>query len=321
MKAEVIQAADGTRLASRVYEPDSPDRGSVVIGGAMGVRQDYYAPFAQWLAGQGWRVTTFDYRGIGRFRAQRQGPARLQGRPVRLDARLRSGHRSRARRAAGAPAVPAGPQPGRTVARPLEQPAQGQRHAQRRGRQRLLARERAAAQAHRFLFLVRARAAGDRAVRLLSRPQAAQGRRLAGRRRDAVAQVVPESRDTAWAPKARQCGSATPTSRFPVHALSITDDELMTLVGTHSLINLYENSPREVERIAPADLGVRRLGHFGPFRSEHEAKLWPRMARWLQRAVAPRQPHEPARLRCSRSRCRRRATAAGRATPARPTPT
>jgi predicted alpha/beta hydrolase len=31
----------------------------------MGVRQDYYAPFAQWLAGQGWRVTTFDYRGSG----------------------------------------------------------------------------------------------------------------------------------------------------------------------------------------------------------------------------------------------------------------
>ena len=65
MKAETIQSADGTRLASRVYEPDSPDRGSVVIGGAMGVRQDYYASFAQWLAGQGWRVTTFDYRGSG----------------------------------------------------------------------------------------------------------------------------------------------------------------------------------------------------------------------------------------------------------------
>jgi predicted alpha/beta hydrolase len=65
MKAETITAADGMKLAVRVYEPDSPDRGSVVIGGAMGVRQDYYAPFAQWLAGRGWRVLTFDYRGSG----------------------------------------------------------------------------------------------------------------------------------------------------------------------------------------------------------------------------------------------------------------
>src|SRR5687767_9392847 len=65
MKAETIGSSDGTQIAIRVYEPDSPDRGSVVIGGAMGVRQDYYAPFAQWLATQGWRVTTFDYRGSG----------------------------------------------------------------------------------------------------------------------------------------------------------------------------------------------------------------------------------------------------------------
>src|SRR5258707_544742 len=65
MKAEIIEAADGAKLSSRVYGTGNPHRGSVVIGGAMGVRQDYYAPFAQWLAGQGWRVTTFDYRGCG----------------------------------------------------------------------------------------------------------------------------------------------------------------------------------------------------------------------------------------------------------------
>ena len=65
MRAEQIRAADGTQLSARVYEPDSPDLGNVVIGGAMGVRQDFYAPFARWLAGQGWRVITFDYRGSG----------------------------------------------------------------------------------------------------------------------------------------------------------------------------------------------------------------------------------------------------------------
>ena len=71
-------------------------------------------------------------------------------------------------------------------------------------------------------------------------------------------------------------------------ALSITDDELMTLRGTHSLIDLYENAPSEVRRVAPGDLGVRRLGHFGPFRSEHEARLWPRMAEWIGALARPK---------------------------------
>jgi predicted alpha/beta hydrolase len=40
----------------------------------MGVRQHYYASFAAWLASQGWRVTTFDYRGSGD-----SAPATLRG--------------------------------------------------------------------------------------------------------------------------------------------------------------------------------------------------------------------------------------------------
>ena len=76
-------------------------------------------------------------------------------------------------------------------------------------------------------------------------------------------------------------------ARFPVLALSITDDELMTLEGTHSLVAMYENAPRQVERIAPQELAVRRIGHFGPFRSEHEDKLWPRMVSWLRTLSVP----------------------------------
>ena len=60
-----LQAEDGTPLALRTYPPRGVVRGNVVIGGAMGVRQDYYTAFAQWLAAQGWQVTSFDYRGMG----------------------------------------------------------------------------------------------------------------------------------------------------------------------------------------------------------------------------------------------------------------
>jgi alpha-beta hydrolase superfamily lysophospholipase len=64
MQIQILRSGTA-QLATRVYAPSSPARASVVIGGAMGVRQDYYAPFAQWLSLQGFCVTTFDYRGSG----------------------------------------------------------------------------------------------------------------------------------------------------------------------------------------------------------------------------------------------------------------
>lgn len=76
MDKQTLQVDGGVPLALRVYEPEggtSAARASVVIGGAMGVRQAFYEAFARWLAQQGVRVTTFDYRGHG---DSLQGPMR-----------------------------------------------------------------------------------------------------------------------------------------------------------------------------------------------------------------------------------------------------
>ncbi|MDP3413440.1 MAG: alpha/beta hydrolase, partial [Polaromonas sp.] len=70
---------------------------------------------------------------------------------------------------------------------------------------------------------------------------------------------------------------------FPVLALSISDDELMTWRGTQNLINLYTGAARSFERIKPADLGVKRIGHFGFFRQQFSDSLWPRLAQTLER--------------------------------------
>jgi predicted alpha/beta hydrolase len=280
MRAEIIEAADGAKLSSRVYEPDSPDQGSVVIGGAMGVRQDYYAPFAQWLATQGWRVTTFDYRGSGEsgpsgralkgFKADLfdwtrdyeaaidHAHAALPERPLyllghSLGAQL-PGLLNNQHKVSGMLSVAAGSGYWRENAPQLK---------------RIVP--------YFWFVLV------PIATRLFGYFPGKRLRKVG----DLPAGVIMQWRRWCLSPRysvsaegesARQ-GYAN--ARFPVHALSITDDELMTLRGTHSLIGLYENAPSEVQRIAPADLGVRRLGHFGPFRSEHELQLWPRMAAWL----------------------------------------
>ena len=48
----------------------------------------------------------------------------------------------------------------------------------------------------------------------------------------------------------------------------MTDDELMTLAGTNSLVSFYDQAPSAIERIAPADVQARRIGHFGFFREQ-----------------------------------------------------
>ena len=60
-----VLAVDSASLAVRTYAPATPPLANLVLGAAMGVRQAYYEPFARWLAEQGYRVTTFDYRGVG----------------------------------------------------------------------------------------------------------------------------------------------------------------------------------------------------------------------------------------------------------------
>jgi predicted alpha/beta hydrolase len=287
MKAEVIRAVDGTEIAARVYEPDSPDRGSVVIGGAMGVRQDYYAPFAQWLATQGWRVTTFDYRGSGESGPSGSGlkgfkadlfdwtrdyeaaidnaQAALPDRPLyllghSLGAQL-PGLLNNQHKVSGMLSVAAGSGYWRDNAPQLK---------------RIVP--------YFWFVLV------PIATRLFGYFPGKKLRKVG----DLPAGVIMQWRKWCLSPRysvsaegeAVRQGYAN--ARFPVHALSITDDELMTLRGTHNLIDLYENAPRHVERVAPTDLGVRRLGHFGPFRAEHEAKLWPRMAGWISALAIPK---------------------------------
>lgn len=279
MDSQTLRSADGTPIAARVFTPAVPARGSVVIGGAMGVRQDYYATFAAWLATQGWRVTTFDYRGSGDsmpagglrgFRADLfdwtrdyeatidAAHAALPTQPLyllghSLGAQL-PGLLANQRKVSGMLSVAAGSGYWRENAPQLK---------------RIVP--------YFWFVLV------PIATALCGYFPGRKLRKVG----DLPAGVVMQWRRWCLNPK-YSVGAEGEAVRqryagvtFPVLALSIADDELMTLRGTHSLVDLYENAKSEVQRIAPADLGVRRLGHFGPFRSEQQDKLWPGLAQRL----------------------------------------
>ena len=284
MQATTIQAADGTPIAIRVYAPDSPDQGSVVIGGAMGVRQEFYAPFAQWLAGQGWRVTTFDYRGSGDSM-----PASLRGFKADLfdwtrdyEAAIDHAHAS----APDAPLYLLGHSLGAQLPGFLanQQKVSGLLSiAAGSGYWRDNAPQLKRIVPYFWFFLVPV------ATKLCGYFPGKKLRKVG----DLPTGVIMQWRKWCLDPKYSVGAEGEPARQayaratFPVLALSITDDELMTLRGTHSLIDLYENAPRSVESITPQELDLRRIGHFGPFRRDQESKLWPRMSGWLNGFATP----------------------------------
>lgn len=280
MDPQNLITPDGATLVLRSWTPTPPARGNVVIGGAMGVRQDYYGAFAQWLAGQGWRVTTFDYRGSGLSLPEgcslREVKADLFDWARDYEAVVDHAH-------AAAPDLPLF-----LIGHSLGAQLPG-----------LLANQ------HKVSGMLSVAAGSG-----YWRENAPQLKRIVpyfwwvlvplatrlcgyfpGRRLRKVGDlpkgVILQWRKWCLDPKYSVGAEGEPVRqsyagvRFPVLALSITDDELMTLRGTQSLLALYENARRELHRIAPEDLAVRRIGHFGAFRGEQETRLWPRMAQWL----------------------------------------
>ena len=278
------------KLAVRVYEcaeGAAPSHASVVIGGAMGVRQDYYAAFAQWLSSRGFRVTTFDYRGSGDslpdtltgglrgFQADlmdwaddydavvSDAKAALPAAPLyllghSLGAQLPGFLKNRAM-IDGMVSVAAGSGYWRDNAPQLK---------------------RIILYFWYFLVPLATRVCGYFPGRKLKKVG------------DLPAGVMLQWRKWCLHPQ-YSVGAEGEAARlsyagvaFPVRALSITDDELMTWRGTQNLINLYANAPRSFEQIAPADVQVRRIGHFGFFRGQFSASLWPRVQKNID-AMAP----------------------------------
>ena len=285
MQTQTLQLEDGARIAVRCYvPPGAPPRASLVIGPAMGVPQSFYEPFAGWLAQQGHAVWTFDYRGSGDS---------LEGaslRAVKADlfdwARDYEAVIDAAKGALpDAPLYLLGHSLGAQLPGFLQKPEQvdglvsiaagsgyWRENAPKLKRSVLY-----------FWFVVvplatriwgyfpgrRLRIVGDlpRGVILQWRKWCLNPRYSVGAEGELAAQSYARV-------------------RFPLLALSMTDDEMMTLAGTRSLVSLYASAPSVVERIAPADVQARRIGHFGFFREQFSSSLWPRLVDQLQRLAS-----------------------------------
>jgi predicted alpha/beta hydrolase len=250
----------------------------VLIGGAMGVRQGFYRPFAQWLADQGYVVATFDYRGVGDSRT-----ASLRGFDADLFAWARDTDAAievLLDRAGEVPLYVIGHSLGAQLPGLL-------RHRDRiAGLVSIAAgsgywRDNAPGLKRYVLYFWHVLV--PLATALCGYFPGAKLRKVGDLPKGVVLQwrrwcLDPRYHVGAEGPVVREQFEAV---RFPLVALSLTDDELMTERGTRVLVDCYANAPRRVERVAPADVSARRIGHFGFFRDAFAPTLWARTAGWL----------------------------------------
>lgn len=282
-----LLAADGRPLAATWTEPPGAARAVAVISSAAGVPRGYYRGFADWLARRGYAVLSYDYRGIGDSLPGHPSAERATMRDwALLDMPAALAAAEQRRHGKALPLLLVGHSFGGNCigfARGVERADALLMVASQLGEARLYPG------VHRWVTRTFFDAWLPAVVRLAGH---APGWALGG-----GAQPLPGGVALEWAAWSRRRGWAYATPELqphdrtgqvgaPVHLWGISDD--LTYAPPRAVDALAARYPQAVTRrhtLRPADLGVRRIGHFGPFRRGIGEPLWPRLLAPLEREL------------------------------------
>jgi predicted alpha/beta hydrolase len=266
-----LHCADGVALAATWYEPQGRVNAVAVINPATGVRRAYYRAFAEWLARRGYAVLTYDYRGIG---DSLSGPVR-QSPATMLDWARQD--------------IPAALRAAQTRALPLlivGHSSGGNLLALADGHERAAAIVVIGSQlAGADYWPGRLRAGITGFFHLVGLVAATQGYLPAWFLGGGNAAPLPHGVAQQWSRWGRTEGyyfGAEDTTGLhraeaycgPYHAYSISDDIYAPPRAVEALVARHSRSQSHIFRVVPADLGLKAIGHFGPFRREVGRSLW-----------------------------------------------
>jgi predicted alpha/beta hydrolase len=288
MESIELIANDGVRLAGTRFAPPVKAKAVVVLPAAMGVRQDFYVPFAQFLADQGFAVLTFDYRGMGQsvpsaFRESLRGFKADLFDWAELDYNAAL-HEAKAWQ----PDVPLlivghslggqlpGLLPDNHLIDGLLTVAAGSGYWHYN-----------APPTKRVVWLM-----WYFAVPLYTRLFGYFPGKKVRKVGDLPKGVIYQWAQWCKSPYYVVDRAGNPMRegfekmRIPMLSLSFTDDEMMSRRSIDSLLDLYKNAQLDRRTIAPQEVGASRVGHFGFFRPQFKATLWQQALAWLDaRAV------------------------------------
>ncbi len=275
-----IPARDGYPLAAMLFRPAAPNGRAVQIHAAAGVKQEYYTPFAAYLAGRGFTVLTFDYRGVGRS---------LNGHPRALDARMRDWALLDA--AGVLDFLEKHSHQERLLA--VGHSFGGQSFAIMPGNERLAA---ALAVASQSCYWRHWRGPARTGIWLLTHALLPAATRACGYFPGALlrqGENLPAGVALEWAgwckdPKylVGALGLEERAARFkvPLRLIAMADDRLYApRAAAEALLELYPAAQHELVWLQPGDIGAERIGHFGFFRERFRDSLWRDAADWLEK--------------------------------------
>jgi len=283
MNAIKLTAHDGHSLSGYRFDPPDSVRACIVIAPAMAVPQSFYAPFAAFLSAQGYAVWTFDYRGTGEsLQGCMRGAQGDLGDWVKLD------HDAVIH-------IAAKTHPGAAVF-VVGHSFGGQSAPLLPSRERLAGLVNVAvgsgAQRH---ITAKIRRTAPVMWHLLAPLLCPLFGYFPGARLGVVGDI-PTGAMFQWRrwcltpdyilsgePGARE---AYASATFPVLGLTFADDELLLEDGSRMLHDAYGANTVEYRVISPADVGLKRIGHFGFFKPQSEPGLWPVVTAWMEERLA-----------------------------------
>jgi len=271
------RAADGYELAVRRFEAQGRARGTMLIAGAMGVRQDFYAGVARFFAANGFHVLTFDYRGMG---ASRDGSLRGFKADLSdwvekdLNAMLHEARRP-------APQLPLfmlghslggqtlGMAPDNEMVRALITVTAGTGWYRHNDRMPL---------GVRFFWFA--------AIPMLTPVFGyfpGKHLRMVG---DLPRGVAYQWRRWSLHPEYMLCEeryrAAFDRVKAPILGYSFDDDTIVTRPAIDQMHTFYRAAPVQRRHIHPGELGEKHIGHFGFFNERSRATLWRESLEWIR---------------------------------------
>jgi predicted alpha/beta hydrolase len=285
---------DGIAIRGHVWPASGPPLASVIINPATGVAARYYHYYADFLAGQGFDVLTYDYRGIGLSR-----PASLRGSGFcwrdwgeqDFDAALRFMQDRRP------------DQPLQVVGHSIGGYLPGlSPHAARIDRMLTVGAQYA---------YWRDYAAGHRA-RLFFKWHVVMPALTAAfgyfpGKRLGWLEDLPTSVANEWSFRRARMEMTHPPdereavlARFaavtaPILAIAVADDDIGSVAAIRRTLAYYTGAERKEVLLEPAVYQHSRIGHFGLFHARHREGFWTDTLRWLKEGVNP-WPDQPSRL-------------------------
>jgi predicted alpha/beta hydrolase len=276
----VIPARDGYPLAATVFAPEDP-QAAVLINSAAAVPRRIYRAFADYLAQREFAVLTYDYRGIGGSR-----PARLKGFRARmrdwasLDVAAVIDHARRTwphlqlshiGHSFGGQALGLVPNNADITSALLI--------ASQAGTWRLIQSP------ERYRVYLMMEVVGQLAAHTFGYLPGKVG----------LGEDLPKHVFLEWAGWVRNAHyffddrtldelENFPRFRGVMRAIGFSDDPWATAPAIDMLVAGFKGAKAEHIQIAPQDLGVAKIGHFGFFRPDHRNTLWRNAADWLTAA-------------------------------------